>query len=251
MKRKLAALLLAASAAVAAAAYTGGGQSLPQAPSAKPRTASNLILLDPAHGGPDSGANLGGTLREKDVTLGFAAKLRSSLANANFNVTSTRDADPSVVLTTDQRAETANRLRPLACLILHATASGSGVHIYTSALPAAPDAGPDGTTDAPLVPWESAQAGSVEQSRKLASTFSSALTSAGVPVIESSAAVPPLDNMMCPAVAVEVAPASGSAVGDSEYQRRIIGALTSGLLTWQTHLVQPASPPTSGPRSRP
>ncbi|MGH9596573.1 MAG: N-acetylmuramoyl-L-alanine amidase, partial [Edaphobacter sp.] len=103
------------------------------APAQQPRT---TVLLDPAHGGPDTGAHLPNALLEKDIALAFAARLRAVLASSGFTVIATRDTDPTVPFTPDQRAEIANRARPGVCLTLHATSSGTGVHVVSSALTA-------------------------------------------------------------------------------------------------------------------
>ena len=133
----------------------------------------NLIVLDPAHGGPDTGAILGSNVLEKDITMAMAVRLRAALGAAGFTVVATRDAnssDPLTQLSTDQRADIANRAHALACIVLHATNTGSGVHIYTSALspsnPADDDAAGFPPPFAP-VPWETAQAESVQQSLQL------------------------------------------------------------------------------------
>ena len=92
-------------------------QLQPTVPKPAPAFYRNIIILDPAHGGPDAGARLANGAQEKDVTLAFSARLRTLLAAAGFTVLSTRDSDPSALLTTDQRASVANHARPLACLI--------------------------------------------------------------------------------------------------------------------------------------
>ena len=97
---------------------------------AAPQMNHNLIVLDPAHGGPDNGAGLGDKVLEKNVNLAFAVKLRAALAAANFTVSTTRDAEVSDPLTTDARAEAANRTHAVACIVLHAAPLGSGVHVY-------------------------------------------------------------------------------------------------------------------------
>ena len=176
-----------------------------QPPSAPASTLNhNLIVLDPAHGGPDPGATLGDHVLEKDVTLAFALKLRAALAAANFTVATTRDADPSDPLTPDQRAEIANRTHAVACIVLHATSTGSGLHIYTSTLQPSDDA--DSFASFVPIPWDTAQAASVSQSQRLASDLASAFTKASLPTLSGQAAVRPLDNLMCPAVAIEIAP---------------------------------------------
>ena len=169
-----------------------------QAQQPTPRT---LIFLDPAHGGLDPGAHLPNNVLEKDLTLAFATRLRAQLSAAGFALLSTRDADPAVPFPTDQRAEIANHAHPAACLILHATSSGSGIHVITSSLP-------PNTLDDPhaTIPWNTAQSASIPQSLALANEIGLALEHAKLPVILSRAAIRPLDNLICPAVAIEIAP---------------------------------------------
>jgi N-acetylmuramoyl-L-alanine amidase len=225
-------------AGIAALAIAGAVALLDRAQSqSAPAINRPVVVLDPAHGGPDAGAKLGDQLLEKDVTLALAARLRATLTAAGFTVVSTRDADSFNPLTTDQRAETANRAHAVACLVIHATKSGSGVHLYASALeskdpPAAGD-------DFEPTPWDSAQAESVKQSLHLESDLGAALGSANVPVTMGRAAVRPLDNMMCPAVAVEVAPLGAgddaTAVTDPGYQQRLAEAVAKALQSWRGH----------------
>jgi N-acetylmuramoyl-L-alanine amidase len=210
----------------------------------------NLIVLDPAHGGPDAGAALGEHLLEKDVSLALAARLRAALTAQGFTVISTRDADLSDPLTGDQRAEQANRTHALACLVLHATMSGSGVHLYTSALqPSEPQDNSEDETAAQFVPspWESAQAGFVSQTLRLAGDLKTALVRGNLAVVAGKSSVRPLDNLMCPAVAVELAPlkvSSGDPVSadDANYQQRVVSALSTALQAWRAHAnVSPAN----------
>jgi N-acetylmuramoyl-L-alanine amidase len=194
-------------------------------------------VLDPAHGGPDNGATLGNQVLEKDITVALAARLRAALTSAGFTVVSTRDADPPTPLTTDQRAEIANRAHPLACIVLHATAGGSGVHLYTSTLQPSEPQPSDSQSDAPAftpTPWDEAQAGSIPQSLALAASFNTALTKAGLPALLGRAPLRPLDNLTCPAVAIELAPllvAGGdpTPVTDADYQQRVAAALAATL----------------------
>lgn len=206
----------------------------------------NLVVLDPAHGGSEAGSTIGDQVLEKDVTFAVADKLRSALAAAGFTVVSTREADNPDPITTDQRAEIANRTRALACIVIHATATGSGVHVYTSTLP--PPL-PDADTDAPSafipVPWDSAQASFIRQSLSLAAGINSALSSSHLPSLSGTAPLRPLDNLMCPAVAVEMAPLPAPGVGstpasDANYQQQVAAALASALRTWHDS-IQPVA----------
>jgi N-acetylmuramoyl-L-alanine amidase len=229
-----------------------------------------LVFLDAAHGGPDAGAHLGDQL-EKDLTLVLVGRLRSALVAEGFTVTTTRDADPPTLLTPDERAGIANRAHPVACVVVHATTGGTGVHLYTSTLAPAdaldePDSeggrgsdyglgplgglGPelalaDATPGGP-VPWERAQGGSVRQSLHLERDIGTALKTSSLPVLAGRAALRPLDNLMCPAVAVELAPltADGSATPatDAQYQQLVIDALARALLFWRGHADAPPPP---------
>jgi len=220
----------------------------PARPQPPPQPARAVVLLDPAHGGPDSGATLGDHVIEKDVTLAFAARLRAALTSAGFTVIATRDADTPGLLTPDQRAETANRTHATACLVLHATAIGSGVHLYISTLPPAPDT-PDADADSDSfvpVPWESAQAGFVDQSRHLADDLRTALAKASVPTLGGQAPLRPLDNLMCPAVAIEIAPSaaadgSSTPASDADYQLRVAAALSTALQAWRAQAAAAAA----------
>jgi len=188
-----------------------------------------VVLLDAAHGGADSGARLDSEL-EKAYTLAFSVRLRSLLMVRGMDVVITRDSDTTV--DPDQRAAVADRARPQACLSLHASESGSGVHIFVSSLaPVQP-----GT----MLPWKTAQAAWIERSSTLAGVINSALTHAGMAVTLGRVALPAIDSMTCPAVALEIAPGqasdnSGSASLDyADYQSRVADALAAALVEWRS-----------------
>jgi N-acetylmuramoyl-L-alanine amidase len=186
------------------------------------------VLIDAAHGGTDIGARLTSTLLEKDVTLAFASQLRSMLSAHGVSVTVTRNSDET--LPAFNRAQVANRTPFAACILIHATATGSGVHLYTSSL--AP------TPLVKFIPWQTAQSAYVTQSLKLSSDVDSALAHAEIPVTLGRTSLQPMDSDACPAVAVEIAPLQAGAstkaapVSDETYQRTILGALTAAIDEW-------------------
>ena len=204
-----------------------------QAQQSIPRT---TIFLDPAHGGADSGARLSDNLPEKTITLAFATRLRALLSNSGFSVIATRDSDPTVPFTTDQRAEIGNHSHPTACIVLHATASGNGIHVITSDLTP-----PDDTSDTDTrhaTPWDTAQSASISQSLTLANALGLALLHSQLPVLLTHASLRPLDNLTCPAVAIEIAPLTPSggdttSVSDASYQQQIAQAIVTGLTSWR------------------
>jgi N-acetylmuramoyl-L-alanine amidase len=191
----------------------------------------NLVFLDPAHGGTDPGAHLGGAVEEKDVTLALAAQLRAALAAKGFSVLSARDGD--AVVTADQRANLANHARPLACILLHATISGSGAALAVSAL--VPD-----TESRLALPWATAQAAYVSESLAFREKIAAALGAGKFKPILLRASVPPIDSLTCAAVTLEI---EGDAVTDSGYRQRIAEAVTQAIIDWKTQVVPARTPP--------
>lgn len=196
-----------------------------------------IVVLDAAHGGDDSGGQLGASVAEKSVTLALSVRLRSLLAARGFQVITTREGN--VNLDADARAQIANHAQAAACVSFHATESGSGVHLFTSSL--AP------TQPARFLAWKTAQSAYVARSLRLAGALNSAFEKSGdastSPVITATlarATLPGLDSFACPAVAIEMAPlrnADGSIatdVTDAGYQAQVVTALAAALLEWKT-----------------
>jgi N-acetylmuramoyl-L-alanine amidase len=75
------------------------------------------IVLDPGHGGSETGAVGKGGLREADLNLEFSLKLRDVLVGAGYSVVMTRQTDVRVPIAT--RAEIARALDPLAFISIH------------------------------------------------------------------------------------------------------------------------------------
>jgi N-acetylmuramoyl-L-alanine amidase len=185
------------------------------------------VVIDAAHGGPDTGARLSDRLLEKDLTLTLSVRLRSTLAAHGISVVTTRESDSN--LSAVNRSETANHVGAAACISLHATTSGSGVHLFTASL-----------TPVPItrfLPWDTAQGAYAEQSLRLSSEVDSAMTHAEIPVTLGRTALQPLDSFTCPAVVVEFAPLYGTggvtALSNPAYQDRIVAALAAAVEQWQ------------------
>ena len=90
------------------------------------------IVLDPGHGGHDSGAQRNGAV-EKDVVLAFSLVLRDRLkATGRYNVLMTRDNDSFVDL--DERREFAETNKAALFMAIHAdyaSSQASGATIYS------------------------------------------------------------------------------------------------------------------------
>jgi N-acetylmuramoyl-L-alanine amidase len=185
-----------------------------------------MTVVDASHGGDDAGGKTG-SQAEKAYTLALAAKLRSLLGARGIQVTMTRESDAA--LDANHRAEIANRANAQACLSLHATTSGSGVHLFVSSVAAG--------RPQQFLPWKTAQGAWVAHSMELAGVLDSALTNAGMTVTLGRTALPGIDSMTCPAVAVEIAPekaGNGASLDDVAYQSRVLKALAAALLQWRS-----------------
>jgi N-acetylmuramoyl-L-alanine amidase len=187
------------------------------------------VVLDAAHGGDDAGGHLANNQLEKTFTLALSVRLRSLLGARGIQVVTTRESDATIE--PERRAEIANHARAEACLSLHASESGSGVHLFTSSL-------------APAQPvrfnaWKTAQAAWVTRSLALAGVLNSALLHTGMSVTLGRTSLPAINSMTCPAVAVEIAPERSAdrqttaGLDDAEYQARVAVALAAALVEWR------------------
>jgi len=225
IKRVLAALFLAWLAGAPASA-----QQAPSAPQAR-----FVVVLDAAHGGDETGGRMANGQFEKTFTLALTARLRSLLAARGIQVVTTRESDAAVE--PDKRAEIANHAAAQACLSLHASESGSGVHLFISSLPPA--------QPVHFSAWKTAQGAWVTRSLKLAGVVNSAMQQASISTTLGRTALPAIDSMTCPAVAVEIAPQRSAlhettaGLGDPDYQARVAAALAAALVEWRTVARQP------------
>ncbi|MHB8301539.1 MAG: N-acetylmuramoyl-L-alanine amidase family protein [Acidobacteriaceae bacterium] len=206
-------------------------QPPPTAPDAPAAELRFLVMLDPAHGGAEPGALLGPDEPEKNYTLELAIRLHAMLNAQGVPTIFSRTGDVS--LDNDARATIANRAHASACILLHATSTGNGVHLFTSSLPVATSGGADVRRE--FLPWQTAQASFATQSLRLESDINAALTSGHVPVLLSRTSLMPLDSMACPAVAVEIAPLdSKTPLTDAAYQQTIVASLAAALVAWRS-----------------
>jgi N-acetylmuramoyl-L-alanine amidase len=164
---------------------------------------------------------------EKDFVLAMSVRLRSILNAHGISVITTRESD--ITIPAVNRGELADRAVAAACITLHATASGSGIHLFTSSLTPIPMSR--------FLPWDTAQGAYATQSLRLSSEINSAMALAQIPVTLGRTALQPLDSFTCPAVAVEIAPLvrSGNVtpLSDPEYQSRIVATLAAAIEQWQ------------------
>src|SRR5258707_1830808 len=206
-------------------------QTTPEQPPAPPQTETPrpaapefFVLIDAGHGGEDSGAIFRNKLAEKDVTLSFARQLRYALENRGIGTRMMRDSDTTVSL--ERRAEAANGQHTGIYIALHAGVPGTGVRVYTPLLPSPPQ----GATGR-FIPWDAAQTASLPRSKAIADAVAKELEKIDFQVTRLSAPLRPLNNIVAPAIAVEIAadPDDLQALTSARTQSTIASAVASGI----------------------
>jgi N-acetylmuramoyl-L-alanine amidase len=185
----------------------------PEAPAAQPvsppRNTLSIVVLDPAHGGADQGARGSTGISESDVVLSFARLVRISLEGQGLRVILTRQAneDPSF----DDRSKLANGQRGVIFITLHVSSTGQAGTVRVYSLPPETTPGaPQAATRGGLVPWNRAQTGSLDLSRRLAELIQIQMAQRfrGSPETPSLAPDRQLRTIAAPAVAIEVSSVS-------------------------------------------
>ena len=211
-------------------------------PPAAPAHVLRVVVLDPAHGGADTGARGPSGTAEKDLVLEFAQIVGDALREQGFEVVITRrgDTDPSF----DDRATIANAQTDAIFISLHIGSTGPAgtARTYTYLFPAAevPGTTTGGQTQgvnamavqpaAPppgFLPWREAQQPYAQQSRKLGDLLQVELAQKfkGSPEISSGLPVFELRSVATPAAAVEI---SNIAAGSQQLEA-MATALADGI----------------------
>jgi N-acetylmuramoyl-L-alanine amidase len=172
------------------------------APEAQKHAQEFFVMIDPSHGGYDTGANFGNKLLEKDITLKLARELKKELDERGIASRMLRDSDVDIAL--DRRAEMANEQRAGIYIALHAGRPGRGVRVYAPLLP-----DPRQPVAGRFFSWDNAQTASLERSHSASQAIARELVKQGLPVTTLGVPVRPLNNVAGPAIAVELAPESG------------------------------------------
>lgn len=97
------------------------------------QTAKYLVVIDPAHGGDDTGSIGIDNIAEKDLTLAIALGVKKELSKeSNMEVVLTRDSDKT--LSVDERKKSILKIKPTVVLSLHVNAgfgkTSSGFELY-------------------------------------------------------------------------------------------------------------------------
>lgn len=191
------------------------GQAAPQTPPTPPpqRPGLALVILDPAHGGPDMGAHGTAGITESDTVLTFARLLRISLEAQGFRVILTRTANETVSF--DDRSRIANAQHGAVFISLHVSSTGPAGTARVYFLPQSAIAVATGAAAAPaarsgLISWDRAQRGYLDSSRALAELVQTQMAQRfrGSPTMPIAANVRQLRTIAAPAIAVEVSSVS-------------------------------------------
>lgn len=189
----------------------------PQTQPMQPAPTLRTIVLDPGHGGEDTGARGPSGVAEKDVVLQFANDVAAALRGEGFEVVFTRTGDTNPSL--DDRDATANAQSEAIFISLHVGSTGpvgtvrTYTYLFSSEPPPAPanrlsaaNSEPAPTTPPGFLLWREAQKPFVAQSVKLGDLIQVELAQKfkGSPEISSSVPVAVLRSVAAPAVAVEV-----------------------------------------------
>ncbi|MDD5302204.1 MAG: N-acetylmuramoyl-L-alanine amidase [Elusimicrobia bacterium] len=225
--------LLAAALAVPSLAMNPASPILPA-----PGQPMTPVIIDPGHGGDDEGAIVRG-LREKDIALVFAKKLKARLArNADLPVVLTRDTDRYVTL--DGRLVESVDMRGSIFVSLHLNqvrgrkSAGAVVYSY----------GPQKASKArrrrhPSVPpMPAAPRGQASDSERLARTFSRTLRGDGFRAESSKSDYYVLKNPAEPSVLIELGylnnPDEAAKLNDPAYQDRMVDSLAKAIEEYAT-----------------
>ena len=194
-------------------------QQTPLPSNQAPAPAGPVIVLNPAHGGTDTGARGQNAAMEKDLVLQMARGVKAELERQGFRVVMTRndDSNPSY----DDRAAMANAYSDAIFVSLHIASTGTAgtIRVYYDQLstPYAPSNETAGTRAKAVPPaaaglnsWNEAQRAYLNSSHRLADLIQIMLVQkfSGSPLTPLGAAVRDLRSVAGPAVAIELSSVS-------------------------------------------
>lgn len=182
------------------------------------KTSLSVVVIDPAHGGSDSGARGSSGINESEIVMDFTRAIRAALESKGLRVVQTRTGNEGPSF--DDRSAVANAQRGAVFVSIHVASTGAfgQVRAY-SQLPLATSGDllngqSFGALSFPvrngLLPWDHAQEPYLAASRKFAELMQSAFAQKfkGSPDAPISAAIRQLRTVGEPAIAIEVSSVS-------------------------------------------
>ena len=189
-----------------------------------------LVIIDPGHGGAETGAVITPTLLEKDVVLALGRRVQRELQSRGIAAGLLRNTDVAIGL--DQRATATNAARAALYITLHAANTGRGVHVFTSLLPAT------NVQRTGFLPWDTAQASFLDLSGTVAGSVAAELENRKVPNATLVAPLRPMNNVAAPAIAVEIAPPGDDVdeIASPQYQEQVAQSIAAGVAAVRSKL---------------
>jgi N-acetylmuramoyl-L-alanine amidase len=215
-----------------------GETAAPRVDPAQPRRQVRVIVIDPGHGGEDSGA-ADASVAEKDLTLTLARKLRSALqTRLGATVLLTRDSD--IAMDSEARSAVANNNQANLFVSLHAgysaneRESGSSIFVMQENFGEA-----FATTSSPrgqlFLPWYLGYRVSRQASLRAAGILQEELTKL-IPAWEfpvRNAPLAVLSSATMPSLMLEVGnlnnPVNAQTMIEPGFQNRLVGAIADAV----------------------
>lgn len=211
-------------------------------PKAEPEKLFSLVVLDPGHGGQDSGA-MCGNISEKDLTLDVARRVDRLLQAQGLATLMTRVGDGYVSLA--DRAALTNRARNCVLVSIHFNEGNkpvsSGVETYYAAHQTIPS-----TTLASWLPFlqRVSTESTTPESQDLAGLIQDSLVARTHAINRGTKAEQffVIANVRYPAVLVEGGFMTNkediARIGSDDYREQLAAAICEGVLTYREHLQQ-------------
>ncbi|MBS3818195.1 N-acetylmuramoyl-L-alanine amidase [bacterium] len=227
--------------------------------SSQPQSTQKTIVIDPGHGGLETGAHGENGASEKDVTLDISLRLRDIIRrNLAYRVVLTREEDVNIPLTS--RAAIANSNDAFLFLSIHANSSfrqeARGSEVYFLSLNATDEEArrlaylenhssemegeikEENQDDIEMILWDMAQTAYLKQSSVLAESIQKELNALlgtshrGI----KQAPFKVLKGVACPAVLVEVAfisnPEEEKKLIKERFQKKVAESIYKGLVSY-------------------
>jgi N-acetylmuramoyl-L-alanine amidase len=200
------------------------------------KTPLTVVVIDPAHGGSDSGARGASGINESEIVMDFTRAIRAALEAQGLRVVQTRTGNEGPSF--DDRSTIANAQRGAVFVSIHVASTGTfgQARVYSQIPVDVPGDLLNGQSFGPLsfparngfLPWDRAQEPYLAASRKFADLVQSALAQKfkGSPSAPISAAVRQLRTVGAPAIAIEV---SSVSIADREQLLRMAPGIADSI----------------------
>jgi N-acetylmuramoyl-L-alanine amidase len=204
------------------------------------------VVIDPAHGGADTGARGSTGAIESEAVLDFGRAIRVALEAKGFRAVLTREGNQGPSF--DDRAAMVNSLSDAVFVTLHVSSTGvpgTARAYFCSIFPPPPRPQATGAAPPPrrapgLLEWDRAQEPYLELSRRLAELVQIQLAQQfrGSPETPSSAPIRQLRTVAAPAIAIEVSNVASDAAKLSQMGQPLGEALARAAAAFQEALAE-------------